>query len=144
LVILMDDPDAAGGTWVHWVLFNLSPTPNNLPEDRPRTAQLSNGATQGNNSWGNIGYGGPCPPDSEQHNYRFTVYALDSALTLPAGANFDQVQDAWQGHIVAQGTLTGTYIKTEDDDGDDGGGDDDGGGGDDGGGDDGGGGEGGY
>ena len=66
-------------------------------------------------------------PDSEQHNYRFTVYALDSTLTLPAGANFDQVQDALQGHIVAQGTLTGTYIKTEDDDGDDGGGDDDGG-----------------
>lgn len=127
LVILMDDPDAAGGTWVHWVLFNLPSTTNSLPEDQTQTAQLSNGATQGNNSWGNVGYGGPCRPDSEQHNYRFTVYALDSTLTLPAGANFDQVQDALQGHIVAQGTLTGTYIKTEDDDGDDGGGDDDGG-----------------
>ena len=58
---------------------------------------------------------GLAPSDSEQHNYRITVYAMDSALTLPAGANYDQVQNALQGHIVAQGTLTGTYIKTEND-----------------------------
>ena len=126
MAIIMEGPNGSGGTWVHWILFNLPPTPRGLPENRPTTLELSNGADQGTNSWGKIGYGGPCPPKGQVHTYQFTVYALDSALTLPAGATFDQLQSALQGGVLAQGALTGTYagiyIRTSDDEGDSGGG----------------------
>ena len=120
----MDDPDAPGGTWVHWIIFNLPPTPNGLPEGLPKTPQLSNGATQGSNSWGKTGYGGPCPPDGEEHSYRIFVYSLDAVLDLQPGATVEELQAALQGHVLAQGKLASKYKRTSDDDsgGDEGGG----------------------
>lgn len=107
--LIADDPDAPGGTFTHWVLFNLPPTNHELPEAIPAQSQLPNGALQGKNDFGKIGYGGPCPPPGRPHRYRFKLYALDRTLDLKAGASQKQVMDAMQGHILGQGQLTGTY-----------------------------------
>lgn len=101
----MDDPDAPGGTWVHWVLFNIPVGMRTLPEDL-HTRSIS----VGKNSWGDMQYGGPCPP-SGTHRYFFKLYALDSHLSLSPGATKDQVLKAMDGHTLAQGELIGTCSK---------------------------------
>jgi Raf kinase inhibitor-like YbhB/YbcL family protein len=107
--IVMDDPDAPGGTWDHWTVFNIPSGIFELPEGRPKTPQLPSGARQGSNSWGETGYGGPCPPAGPAHHYRFFLYALDRSLDLPAGASKGEVLEAMAGHILAESLLTGTY-----------------------------------
>jgi len=109
--LIMDDPDAPVGVFTHWVLFNLPADSRGLPEAVPAQAQLPDGSLQGKNDFGKIGYGGPCPPPSRPHRYQFTLYALDQTLDLKAGASKKQVLDAMQGHILAQGRLTGTYQR---------------------------------
>lgn len=111
LVLIVDDPDAPVGVFTHWVLFNIPSDSRDLPEALPTQAQLPSGAQQGKNDFGRLGYGGPCPPPGRSHRYRFTVYALDQPLELTAGASKKQVLDAIQGHILAQGQLTGTYQR---------------------------------
>ncbi len=111
LVLIVDDPDAPVGVFTHWVLFNIPSNSRDLPEALPTQAQLPSGAQQGKNDFGRLGYGGPCPPPGRPHRYRFTVYALDQPLELTAGASKKQVLDAIQGHILAQGQLTGTYQR---------------------------------
>lgn len=108
--LIMDDPDAPAGTWVHWVLFNLPGEARSLPEAVPPDPTLNNGAMHGSNSWETLGYGGPCPPGGE-HRYFFKLYALDSLPDLSAGATKDQVLAAMQGHILAQTELMGTYSR---------------------------------
>lgn len=105
----MDDPDAPGGNWDHWTVFNIPAANLELPEGRPKTSQLPGGAMQGSNSWGDTGYGGPCPPAGPAHQYRFFLYALDRSLDLPAGASKGEVLDAMAGHILDASLLTGTY-----------------------------------
>jgi len=107
----MDDPDAPGGVFTHWVLFNIPSDSRELLEAVPTQAQLPSGALQGKNDFGRVGYGGPCPPPGRPHRYRFTLYALDQALDLKAGASKKQVLDAMPGHILGQGQLTGTYQR---------------------------------
>jgi len=109
--LIMDDPDAPGGVFTHWVLFNLPADSRELPEAMPTQAQLPNGSLQGKNDFGKAGYGGPCPPSGRPHRYQFTLYALDQPLDLKAGASKKPVIDAMQGHILAQGRLTGTYQR---------------------------------
>jgi len=109
--LIVDDPDAPVGEFTHWVLFNLSADSRGLPEAMPAQAQLPDGSLQGKNDFGKIGYGGPCPPPGRPHRYQFTLYALDQTLDLKAGASKKQVLDAMQGHILAQGRLTGTYQR---------------------------------
>ncbi len=111
LVLIMDDPDAPGGAFTHWVLFNLPMDSSGLSEAIPTLKQLEGGGRQGKNDFGRIGYGGPCPPSGRSHNYRFNLYALDKLLDLPAGASKKQVLDAMTGHILARGQLTGTYQR---------------------------------
>jgi Raf kinase inhibitor-like YbhB/YbcL family protein len=108
--IIVEDPDAPGGTWVHWVIYNISRSTSELPEAISPGAQLGDGGLQGRNSSGNRGYDGPCPP-AGIHRYLFKIYALDSTLTLSAGADKLQVLSAMQGHILAQGELMGTFGK---------------------------------
>lgn len=108
--LIVDDPDAPGGTWVHWVMFNIPAATNNLPEAIPAGGQLSDGSLQGKNSSGTQGYNGPCPP-SGTHRYFFKLYALNATLTLSAGASTQQLLAAMQGHILAQGELMGTFSK---------------------------------
>lgn len=109
--LIVDDPDAPGGVFTHWVLFNLPGDSYQLPEAVQGQAQLPGGALEGKNNFGKIGYGGPCPPPGSPHRYRFTLYALDQSLDLKAGASKQQLLDAMVGHILAQGQLTGTYRR---------------------------------
>jgi len=110
LAIVVDDPDAPGGTWVHWVLYNLPADNIGLVENLPATEKLAAGGFQGTNDFEKIGYGGPCPP-SGTHHYFFKIYALDSELPLKAGATRAEVMKAMAGHIVLQGQLMGTYRR---------------------------------
>ena len=109
LALICDDPDAPVGTWVHWVLFNLPPGTQNLPEGVPKKELLESGALQGTNDFGKIGYGGPCPPPGKPHRYFFKLYALDAMLNLKAGAKKADVERAMKGHILAPGELMGRY-----------------------------------
>lgn len=109
--LLGDDPDAPRGTWVHWVLFNLPADARELAEAVPTSATLANGAKQGTNDFGKLGYGGPAPPRGKPHRYFFKLFALDRALDLAAGATKDQVLAACQGHILAEAQLMGKYQR---------------------------------
>lgn len=110
LAIIADDPDAPGGAWVHWVLYNLPADNIGLVENLPATEKLVAGGFQGRNDFEKIGYGGPCPP-SGTHRYFFKIYALDEELPLKAGATKADVEKAMSGHIVSQGQLMGTYRR---------------------------------
>lgn len=111
LALIVDDPDAPGGTFTHWVIFNIPPDSNELSEALPLTPKLSDSSVQGGNDFGKIGYGGPCPPPGKPHGYRFSLYAIDKHLDLGAGSSKNQVLDAIKGHILAQGQLTGIYQR---------------------------------
>jgi Raf kinase inhibitor-like YbhB/YbcL family protein len=108
--LIVNDLDAPTGTFTHWVIFNIPAADTDLQEGVPTVGTLSNGATQGRNGFGKIGYGGPCPP-SGRHRYVFHVYALDTLLNLQAGASQGDVLEAMNGHILAEGELTGLYSK---------------------------------
>jgi Raf kinase inhibitor-like YbhB/YbcL family protein len=110
IALICDDPDAPVGTFVHWVLFNLPAVTKELAEDVPADKTLQNGARQGITDFGRIGYGGPCPP-SGTHRYFFKIYALDTELALKAGAGKHELLKAMEGHILAQGQLTGKYKR---------------------------------
>jgi Raf kinase inhibitor-like YbhB/YbcL family protein len=111
--LICDDPDAPGGKWVHWVIYNLSADANSLPENTAKSEALPNGAAQGRNSFGNIGYGGPCPPAGKAHRYFFKLYALDATLSLQGQAGKEELLSAMRSHIVAQGELMGTFKRQE-------------------------------
>jgi Raf kinase inhibitor-like YbhB/YbcL family protein len=109
--LIMDDLDAPGGVFIHWVIFNIPSDSRGLPEAVPTQEQLPSGALQGENNFGRIGYGGPCPPSGNAHQYKFTLYALEEPLSLKAGTSKKQVLEAMQGHILAQGELMGIYQR---------------------------------
>ncbi len=111
LAMICDDPDAPVGTWVHWVLYELSPAMTGLPEGVPADETIEGGATQGRNDFKRIGYGGPCPPPGKPHRYFFKLYALDTELNLTPGATKKDVEKAMKGHILARGQLMGTYKR---------------------------------
>jgi len=111
LALIVTDPDAPRGTWVHWVLYNLPAGTRTLTEGVPGIGQLWDGALQGRNDFGKIGYGGPCPPPGSPHHYIFTLYALDAKLNLPAGEKRAQVEAAMKGHILASGRLVGLFQR---------------------------------
>ncbi len=111
LALIMDDPDAPSGVFTHWVLFNLPPNSRELLEGVSPVPQLPSGALQGKNDFGKFGYGSPCPPPGSPHRYRFILYALDQQLELEAGVSKKQLLKAMEGHILAQGQLTGTYQR---------------------------------
>lgn len=102
-VLIVDDPDAPVGTWIHWVLFDIPPETRSLPEG------VQGVGTQGRNSWRSPGYGGPCPPPGKPHRYFFKIYALDTMLELSAGATKAEVERAMQNHILGYGELIGLY-----------------------------------
>ena len=110
-VIIMDDPDAPSGTWLHWVMWNVPATVNSLSEGVPKRGQLQDGASQGRNSFEKTGYNGPCPPPGQTHRYYFHVWALDSKLDLQPGAGRREVGGAAKGHILAHGEYMGTIHR---------------------------------
>jgi len=105
LALVMDDPDAPGGTWVHWVVFNIPPGTKEIGEN-----SVPAGATVGRNSWGKNEYGGPAPP-SGVHRYVFKLYALDTTLHLEPTATKADLEKAMEGHIVAETSFTGKYTR---------------------------------
>lgn len=112
LVLTCCDPDAPAGIWTHWVLFDIAPTTNEVLEAVIPDGQCDNGARQGINDFGKIGYGGACPPrGGGTHHYIFTLYALDCILGLDAGSTRAQVEQELQNHVLATGTLTGIYAR---------------------------------
>lgn len=106
--LIMDDPDAPMGTWVHWVLYNIPASTRDLKEATPTDAQLSDGSLQGKTSAGSTGYHGPCPP-SGTHRYFFKLYALDTMLPLSTNADKKELLAAMEGHILANAELMGTF-----------------------------------
>jgi Raf kinase inhibitor-like YbhB/YbcL family protein len=108
--LIFDDPDAPAGTWVHWVLYNIPGEARALPDAVPAEVKLVDGSLHGKNSWRRMDYGGPCPPGGT-HRYFFKLYALDTMLDLPAGATREQLEQAMEGHILAQAELMGTYTR---------------------------------
>ena len=110
LALIVDDPDAPMGRWVHWVVYHLSPSIRRLPEGFPHDAELPDGTRQGRTDFGRTGYGGPCPPRGT-HRYRFTLYALDSVLSLGPGAVTKELEQAMRGRLLAEAALMGTYRR---------------------------------
>jgi Raf kinase inhibitor-like YbhB/YbcL family protein len=109
--LIMDDPDAPGATWVHWVLYNLPAETRELPEGVPKELELKDGSRQGRNDFARPGYGGPCPPRGAPHRYYFKLYALDTRLNLAPGATKADLEKAMKGHILAQAQLMGRFKR---------------------------------
>jgi Raf kinase inhibitor-like YbhB/YbcL family protein len=104
--LICDDPDAPGGTWVHWVLYNVPGKTNELREGD------AGGGLEGRNDFRRTGYGGPCPPPGKPHRYFFKLYALRSPLTLKAGASKADVERATNGLVLSEAQLIGTYGRS--------------------------------
>lgn len=107
LALIIDDPDAPAGTWIHWVVINIDPKTRVINEN-----SVPQGATEGVTSFGQPGYGGLCPP-SGTHRYFFKLYALDSTLNLSSNAEKSDVEKAMSGHILAKAELMGTYTRNK-------------------------------
>jgi len=105
LALVVEDPDAPSGTFVHWVVYGLTATLRSLAQGAPLPA----GAKHGSNDFGHKAYGGPCPPPGAAHHYHFMLYALDKSIDLPAGASASDLREAMHGHVLAQGELVGTF-----------------------------------
>jgi Raf kinase inhibitor-like YbhB/YbcL family protein len=109
--LLVEDPDAPHGTFDHWFVYNMPGAETGLREAIPASDRLENGALQGRNSFGKIGYGGPCPPGGT-HRYFFRLFALDTALLdIPTEAIKERVVDAMRPHILAEAQLMGRYSR---------------------------------
>jgi hypothetical protein len=105
LALVVNDPDAPGGTWVHWVLWNIDPKTKSIKENAVPT-----GAVQGKNDFRKNSYGGPCPP-SGTHRYFFKAYALNTMLTISQGSAKGDLEKAMKGHILAEGQIIGLYKR---------------------------------
>ena len=111
MALICDDPDAPVGTWVHWVVYGIPADSGGFTESFPAVEQTETGILQGENSWGRIGYGGPCPPKGKPHRYFFKLYALDKELDLKPGVDKKTLEAAMKDHIIGYGELMGTYAR---------------------------------
>lgn len=111
LALIVRDPDAPSGDFVHWVIFDIPASVTSMPEGVPSAAKTTFEATQGQNGRGETGYTGPCPPPGKDHHYHFRLYALDASLNLTSDAGAAQVESAMQGHILAQTDLVGIFAR---------------------------------
>ena len=109
VAVLCEDPDAPGGRFVHWVLYNLPSDASELAEGVPADRELPSGTRQGINDAGTIGWTGPCPPPGPPHRYVFTCVALRAAVGLEPGATLDEFRAAMHEDVLAEATLTGMF-----------------------------------
>lgn len=109
LALILDDPDAPGGTFNHWIIFNIPVEDGGLEEGIPPEFELEGGIKQGTNGTEQIGYFGPCPPPKETHHYVFKVFALDAVLNLEAPANKKLLLKTMKRHILGRGKLVGLF-----------------------------------
>jgi hypothetical protein len=108
--LIVDDPDAPVGIWVHWVLFNIPGNATHLPEHVPHDKILADGSVQGMTDFQRVGYGGPCPP-SGTHRYFFKLYALDAKINLPSGITKEELLMAMEEHVLTKAQLMGKYQR---------------------------------
>ena len=108
--IIADEPDAPDGSLVHWILFNIPASINQLHEDVTPIRNIPEEILFGTNDFGHIGYNGPCPSKGI-HKYQFKIYGLDSAVHLEAGATVKEIMKQMEGHIIAEGKLIGKYKR---------------------------------
>jgi Raf kinase inhibitor-like YbhB/YbcL family protein len=108
--LVVEDLDAPGGRFLHWLVYNLPAELRQLPEALPPQPTVSGGGIQENNDFGKLGYSGPCPPGGT-HRYVFRLYALDRSLNLPRGTTEEQLLAAMEGHILARAELSGQYSR---------------------------------
>jgi len=113
LVLIVDDPDAPRGDWVHWTVWNIDPKTTSITEN-----SVPAGAAEGTTDFGRTGWGGPCPPFNPDrsvgagtHRYFFKIFALDTTIALPASARKTEIEAAMAGHILAQTELIGLYQR---------------------------------
>jgi Raf kinase inhibitor-like YbhB/YbcL family protein len=111
--LIVDDPDAPGGTWVHWVLYDLPAGTTGLAADVPKVERLPalGGAVQGRNDFRTLGWGGPCPPPGPAHHYVFKVYALSAPVGLKPGATKEDLEHTMAGRVLEYAELVGTYAR---------------------------------
>jgi Raf kinase inhibitor-like YbhB/YbcL family protein len=110
LALICEDPDAPGGSFIHWVVFNIPPTIDHLGENVSHAEYLPVGAVQGKNDFGKAGYGGPCPP-SGTHGYAFQLYALDTIVEMRPGTTVEELRKEIDGHMLDACILTGNYKR---------------------------------
>jgi Raf kinase inhibitor-like YbhB/YbcL family protein len=108
-VLIMDDIDAPGGHFIHWTVYDIEKSLFRLSKQLAQGSSLPDGMKQGINSFGSIGYDGPCPPAGKPHRYIFTIYALDAMLNLDPGIDISRLKQAMAPHILEQKSLTVTY-----------------------------------
>ncbi|MEN6621894.1 MAG: YbhB/YbcL family Raf kinase inhibitor-like protein [Smithella sp.] len=106
--LICDDPDAPGGIWVHWIVYNIPSNISQLEEDQK--PDQGDSILQGSNSWSRTGYGGPCPPKGT-HRYFFKLYALNEVLPLKPGMTKKELLQSMKGHILAEAQLMGKYRR---------------------------------
>ncbi|MHB1685939.1 MAG: YbhB/YbcL family Raf kinase inhibitor-like protein [Ignavibacteriaceae bacterium] len=113
--IILSDPDAPGGDFVHWVIYNLPGSVMELHEDVTPSRNIPDEVMLGTNSFGHVGYDGPCPPPGKPHHYIFKIYALDTILHhhFESGATKAQLLKAMEGHILAEGELMGKFQRSK-------------------------------
>ena len=105
VAVICEDPDAPAGTFTHWLLYDI-------PSSKHRLDEGSSIGKPGLNDFGNEGFGGPCPPQKDSaHHYHFHVYALDTPSIGSAGMSKDDAREAMNGHVLAEGELTGIYKR---------------------------------
>ncbi|MEN4007018.1 MAG: YbhB/YbcL family Raf kinase inhibitor-like protein [Methanobacteriaceae archaeon] len=109
--ILCEDPDAPGGIFTHWILFNIHPDTMELPENMEKKETVEMGMIQGINDFGLPGYGGPCPPKGTEHRYFFRIYALDRTLNLTTPLKRGDFLKALNDSILDEGHLMGKYMR---------------------------------
>jgi len=109
--VCCEDPDAPGGTWWHWIVYNIAADTTQLPASLPKSASLEHGILQGRNDFRKTGYNGPLPPPGKLHHYQYKVKALDTLLKLSPNASKAQFASALRGHVLAEGQLTSTYKR---------------------------------
>lgn len=110
MAVVIEDPDAPQGVFTHWIIWNIEPA-NTIPSGIPKQGEVSNpiSAVQGENSFGDIGYSGPCPPEGEEHTYNIEVYVLKKKLDLPAGATRAEFEDSLTGYVSQNGDAKVEY-----------------------------------
>lgn len=110
LVLIVEDPDAPGGTFTHWLAYGIEPGEAALPEGVPEGGEVE-GLRQGENDMGRVGYSGPCPPEGETHDYVFRLLAVDAETGLEGGASREDVLEAVEGHVVGEARLSAPYAR---------------------------------
>jgi Raf kinase inhibitor-like YbhB/YbcL family protein len=109
LALIVEDPDAPGGTFVHWVAYNIPPSSLGLPGGLPKTPHLAEGGEQGINGFGKAGYNGPCPPPGSPHHYHFRLFALDQEVNPGGQVRAGALEDTMRGHVKASAELVGIF-----------------------------------